>query len=402
MYTSKINIKHRRSTEIHWGMHKQTNTMIWIDDVEANGYECNCKCAYCGSDLKACTQGKIQQHHFKHRGNNGCYYSDEIAEYLKAKEFLAAATSMWIPPVAVRIGDRPQIIQAATQSAIEKLHCSYDANHYPPLFIANIDTKPTRIILSFTGYYSQKDYKQLIEDARENNWNCLEIILPPKGDGLAVTKELLVEYIAGMNTNKRWIFNSKAHDCFVRLKHESKKLPPKYTKYGEITDIEFECPLHKREFNGKFYAFKNDCNECEFRLDFISDCCRCLAEAFIKTLSDIDIPENARKEHFLALQKANELAIRELHVQKAATESIGTPLSDNLVDNVNDSMPVEQQEVKEIFHKQICPYCGKRLYKHIGKYKVNWSCLTPKCDFYAIEDMGTAEIKIIHNGKEVK
>lgn len=402
MYASKINIKHNRSAEIHWGVHKLTNEIVWIDDVEGNGYACNCKCACCGSDLKACTQGKIQQHHFKHRGNNGCYYSDEIAEYLKANEILSTISSMWVPPIAVRIGDRPQIIQTEVQNSISNLHCSYDANHYPPLLVLDIDSKPTRIILSFSGYYSQKDYKQLIEDARENSWDCLEIILPQKDDGIVVAKELLYEYTSGMNTNKRWIFNSKSHDCFVRLKHASKKLPPISTKYGSITDTEYECPLHKREFNGDFYAFQNDCKECDFCLDFYSGHCRCLAETFVKTIDDLDVPEHIRREQFSAMQRENEAKIRELRSQKTAPDNLRKKTKNRLSGGQKSNELYDPQKVKECFKKQLCPCCGKRLRKHMGKYKLNWSCLTLECNFYVIEDMKTNDIKIIHDGKEVK
>ena len=138
MHTSKLNIKHNRSAEIHWGLHKTKNEFIWIDDVEGNGFACNCKCACCGSDLKAVTQGKIQQHHFKHRGNNGCYYSDEIAVYLAAQKMLSTLDSIWTPPVAIRIGRNPQILQTVREVAIENVECFYDANHYPPLLLANI------------------------------------------------------------------------------------------------------------------------------------------------------------------------------------------------------------------------------------------------------------------------
>lgn len=375
MYVSKINIKHNRSSEIHWGVHKLTNRIVWIDDVEGNGYACNCKCACCGADLKACTQGNVQQHHFKHRGNNDCYYSNEIAEYLKAKDILSTLNSIWVPPTTVRIGNRPQIIQIAEQRSISISHCSYDANHYPPLLIADINARPTRVILSFSGYYNKKDYTELIEDARENNWDCLEVMLPRKNDGIIITEELLFKYVSETNPNKRWVFSAKSHDYFVQLKNASRRLAPRPAKYGSIDDVEYECPLHKRESKGSFYAYKKDCEECDFWLDFKSEYCRCLGPAGVKTLTDLDIPENIRKEQFLTFRQENEAKIRGL-----------------------SNMVAE----KECDEKQLCPYCGRKLQMRTGKNVVYRSCLTLNCGFFEIEDNTTGEIKVIHNDNEAK
>ena len=401
MYTSKLNIKHNRSAEIHWGLHKLTNEFIWIDDVEGNGYACNCKCACCGSDLKAVTQGKIQQHHFKHRGNNGCYYSDEIAAYLKARHLLSALDSIWIPPVAIRIGRNPQILQTAQEVSIDNVECFHDANHYPPLLLANINGKTTRIILSFGDYYSQADRVLLKSDARENNWDCLEIFLPQRDNSIIISTEQLHTYDSGMNSNKQWIFNSKAYTCFRHLKNISRILAPKYIKYGGITDTEYACPAHKREFNEKFYAFKNDCKECDFRLVFDAESCLCLAEAYIKELSDLDVPENIRRECFLKLQKENEMRIQEQNRKKIEQTSVRLPRKSNTVEN-NQIASLDSQLVKECFYKQLCPCCGKRLHKQPGKRKNNWLCLNLACEFCVVEDQLTGEIKIIHRGKEVK
>ena len=400
MYTSKINIKHNRSAEIHWGVHKTTNEIIGIDDVEGNGYACNCKCACCGSDLKAVTQGKIQQHHFKHRGNNGCYYSDEIAEYLKAHELLSVLDSIWVPPVAIRIGRRPQIIQPAQEVSIDNVECFHDANHYPPLLLANINQKLTRIILSFGGYYSQADRALLKSEARESNWDCLEILLPKKENNITILPEQLFTYISGINTNKQWLFSSTAYTCFRSLKNSSRVLAPTHIKYGGITDTEYTCPAHKREFNGKFYAFKNDCKECDFRLAFDTESCLCLAEAYIKKLSDLDIPENIRIEQFLKLQKENEMRLQEQNRKKIEQTNACLPKMSNTSEK-DQVVSLDSQLAKEYFCKQLCPCCGKRLRKQEGKKKNNWLCLNG-CEFFVVEDIATGEIKIIHKGKEVK
>lgn len=393
MSASKINIKHNRSAEIHWGVHKLTNKLVWIDDVEGNGYACNCKCACCGSDLKACTQGKIRQHHFKHRGNNGCYYSDEIAEYLKAKELLSSLATMWTPPIHVRIGSRSEIINPESLASVGDVFCTHDANHYPPLLIATINQKTTRIILSFSGYYSANDYKQFINEARERNWDCLEVFLPQSDDGIVVSKELLFEYTPGIDRNKRWIYSSNAHYHFTQLKKASITLPPNHCKYGEIIDTEYPCPLHKREYHGEFYAFKNDCQDCVFRLDFFSDHCRCMAEACITSISDFEIPEDTRRKRFLMLRQENDSKIAEKRSEAERKQQFSQQVS-SIVDT--NTMP-DAQKVTECFMQKICPKCGKQLFKSIGKHKINWLCTTSKCSFYAIVDKYTGEVKFILN-----
>ena len=400
MHTSKLNIKHNRSAEIHWGLHKTKNEFIWIDDVEGNGFACNCKCACCGSDLKAVTQGKIQQHHFKHRGNNGCYYSDEIAVYLAAQKMLSTLDSIWTPPVAMRIGRNPQILQTVREVAIENVECFYDANHYPPLLLANINQKLTRIILSFDSYYSQADRALLKSEARENNWDCLEIHLSKKDNNITISREQLYIYISGMNSNKQWIFSSTAYASFIRLKNTSRILSPMYIKYGGITDTEYTCPAHKREFNGKFYAFKNDCKECDFCLAFDSESCLCLVEAYIKGLSDLDIPENVRREHFIRLQKENEIRLLENNRKKIEETSTRLPKKSDTVEKTQ-IVSVDSQLAKECFCQQLCPCCGKHLRKQEGKKKNNWICLHG-CDFFVVEDIVTGEIKMIHKGKDVR
>ena len=400
MHTSKLNIKHHPSTEIHWGVHKLTNELIWIDDVEGNGFACNCKCACCGSDLKAITQGKIQQHHFKHRGNNGCYYSDEIAEYLKAQKILSAFDSIWTPPVPIRIGRNPQILQTAQEVSIDDVECFHDANHYPPLLLANVNQKLTRIILSFDSYYNQADHALLKNEARANNWDCLEILLPKKDNNITISGEQLYTYISGMNSNKQWIFSSTAYTCFNRLKNISRVLAPMYIKYGEITETEYACPAHKREYNGKFYASKKDCKECEFLLAFDKESCLCLAEMYIKELSDLDIPENIRREQFLKLQNDNEMRLREQNGKKIEQLNVCLPKMSNTSKN-DQIASLDVRLAKECFRKKLCPCCGKHLHKQDGKKKNNWLCLHG-CNFFVVEDIATGEIKMIHKDKEVR
>lgn len=215
-----------------------------------------------------------------------------------------------------------------------------------------------------------------------------------------VTQALLHGYISGMNSNKRWIFNSQKNDCLVRLKLASNKLAPTKVKYGTITDMEYACPLHKRVHNGKFYALKNDCKACEFFLGFSSEHCLCLAEVSIKDFADIDTPEGIRRERFLALQWENEAKLQEQQAKNIASNNSALPARDRITEK-NHAEVLTPQQAKEYFCKQLCPCCGKRLFKNEGKDKVNWLCRTFNCEFFVIEDKKTGEIKMIHKGKEI-
>jgi len=323
MYQSKINIKHNRHARIRWGVHKDTGELIWIDDVEANGLACNCKCACCESALIACTEGEKKTNHFKHKANNDCYYSDEIAEYLKAHEILRSLTSICLPPIGLRIGNRGVTIEPASEFSIRNVVCNHDANHYPPLLTAEIDGQITRIILSFDGYYQKRDYSEFVKEASLQTWNCLEIYLSQIEDGLSVTKEDLYTYVSGINRNKRWVHHVKLAEYDTKLRNAATKLSPDRIRYGDSTDIEYACPLHKREHTGKYYALQNDCKTCEFNLGFLptSDCL-CLAEAQIKSLEDFDTPIEKRKALFIELQSKNDLAIAQ---KKLATQKPSFP-----------------------------------------------------------------------------
>ena len=397
MYTSKINIKHNRSAEIHWGVHKETNDIIWIDDVEANGYACNCKCACCGSDLKACTEGMIRRHHFKHRGNNGCYYSDEIAEYLKAEKLLSSLSTIWIPPMAVHIGNRPQIIQPQIETSISNVFCSYDANHYPPLLIADVDGTPTRILFSFDGYYKHDDYLQFVNEAREQSWNCLEIMLSKESDSPVITQELLHKYISNVTCNKRWIFHSQLQVYTERLYRAASKLAPSCESYSRVVDNAYPCPLHKRESNGNFYAFESDCKECDFRLTLRAEHCYCLAEAYIKDVADFHTPDDLRRNQFLEQQQKNEAEIQRKREQNARLLKLtGLSTAKPAVDRQRDAI-LDEEEVYDAFAKHLCPYCQIRLSEFPGKRKTTWMCLAHECGFHVVLDNTTGEIRFVHN-----
>ena len=83
--------------------------LVFIDDV-SSGLECGCTCVRCGQPLIA-KKGRIRQHHFAHHVAASCEGASETALHLLAKELLANAEAIEVPPYVVEItrkarGDR--------------------------------------------------------------------------------------------------------------------------------------------------------------------------------------------------------------------------------------------------------------------------------------------------------
>ena len=96
MYRSELNIKHRNRSHLFWGLDKDTNEVVYISQVKNRGLECNCRCAHCGEDFVA-KLGDINKHHFAHKSNYECVYSNEIAIYLLTKKLLEQIQTISVP-----------------------------------------------------------------------------------------------------------------------------------------------------------------------------------------------------------------------------------------------------------------------------------------------------------------
>ena len=105
MYESNLNIKHSNRSHLYWGIDKATEEIVGIDEIQARGLNCNCKCAACGGDFIA-KKGEKNKHHFAHQSNYECVYANEIALYLYVKRLLEWSHSIELPEVPVRIGER--------------------------------------------------------------------------------------------------------------------------------------------------------------------------------------------------------------------------------------------------------------------------------------------------------
>jgi competence protein CoiA len=72
---------------IKYGLHKETNLPVFIDDA-LNGLKCKCKCFECGGDLVA-NQGQKMDHFFDHYISCDCKGAPETAIHKLAKTIVA-------------------------------------------------------------------------------------------------------------------------------------------------------------------------------------------------------------------------------------------------------------------------------------------------------------------------
>ena len=160
MYKSFINIKHLNRSHLYWGIDKASGDVVDIDEVTKRGLNCNCRCAACKGDFIA-RKGEKNKHHFAHQSNYECVYANEIAIYLLAKKMLGQLGSVELPAVPVKIGQRTELAKESWQASIGEVHYQCEPEQYPPLLIAALDNRPTRIILSFGKYYNTENLEKL-------------------------------------------------------------------------------------------------------------------------------------------------------------------------------------------------------------------------------------------------
>lgn len=311
MLRSNISIKKKTADSIKWGIHKETGLPVWIDDVEANGLACNCCCPVCGVDLKACTLGKKQQHHYKHRANNDCYYSNDIAVYKWLHNQLTSAKTLCVPATFTYVGWTRQMITNRRIVEIRDIQFHADINHFPPLLIAEIDGILTRILVSTPYYFDKSDYSQFVQEAKENNWQCLEFFLPENFSFSDIPDfGYLKTFLFHSADACHWIYNREEVEVRYKLLKEARVLTYRPLSFYRDPGMgKFICPLHKKQDEQGFYALRQDCQGCPYCLQLDNHFCKCLAEANIKSLDDMKVPSAIRRSRFVKEQRSNEEAL---------------------------------------------------------------------------------------------
>ena len=300
MFRSNVNIKHANKSHLYWGIDKSTGDVVYIDDVANSGLNCNCKCAACQGDFIA-RKGEKNIHHFAHQSNYDCVYANEIAVYLFARKVLAHCKEIEVPLVKVKMGQ--QILTAKKKETVPvgQVYYQCDPEQYPPLLIVELGGIHTRIVLSFENYYTAADYALLEDEAREKRWYCLSIKLPRISNEQQINKKLVESSVQLAANSKEWIRNGMRDETEKRIRERART--PDIIK-GR-TQNAYACPIHEREYNGLFYAFSSDCDNCNYNCTPDSEC-SCLAIDGYLNLDDLDSPTEKRMRRLANIQKGKD------------------------------------------------------------------------------------------------
>ena len=379
MYRSTINIKHGCLTHLFWGYSKESNDYIHIRDVSRNGEACKCCCPVCDGIYIACV-GEKNRPYFKHKSKYKCMYTDEITNYLRVKKILEAAHTVFLPSLKVAFGSR-MFEHEAHIGVVDDVFYYCEEEQYPPLLIATIDSRPTRILLNFGKYYSKMDLNLIKNEVIQNNWDCIVVNLPKIGIDDCVTTSQLGKIVLEPSRNKVWLFSKM--EAYWRKHLEDVVTVPKDVFSGAR-----ECYVHKRKHENTYYANYGDCDKCQFNLGSGQDC-KCAAKIGITRISDFDVAEELRQYKVDKIRGENERIICE---QERKAEYTRQKLQLEEEHIKREKQQIAEKRKKDFYQYRKCPHCGKQLKKNPGKKGVNWWCLGGNCGFYAFEDYETGEI----------
>lgn len=371
MYSSSINIKHGCLTHLFSGKDMHTGEYIHIQDVQQNGLGCHCQCPVCQGVYIACI-GEKNRPYFKHKSKYKCMYTYEITTYLRTKQLLESTSTMVLPRLAVNFGYRTFYVDSSTATVDNVFyHCAEE--QYPPLLIATIDQRPTRILLAFEGYYKEEDFSLFQKEAIDNKWDCLIIKLPKVDADDFISTPHLRNIILDAAQNKALLHSELELYWQQRLK-ECVVVPSQII----VNDTEaFDCLIHKQQYCDRYYARRSDCDECLFNLGTGYDC-RCSALTGITQISDFGIPEDVRLSKVNQIRAENEQAIIDRNRSAALAEQ--------------EKQEEARRREMNFYTNKTCAKCGKKLKEMPGLKGINWLCLDSQCGFHAFLDYGTGEL----------
>ena len=157
-------------------------------------------------------------------------------------------------------------------------------------------------ILRLRKYYTEDDIVLLKQEACEKGWDCLSVSFPRITEQKSINPDLMRFGVQGNIQGKTWIHNAREARWQYRLQ-ENAVTPPQTMPASWGTA--YECPIHKREREGRYYARPEDCSRCAFNYTLVPKC-KCLAMNGIQHLRDIKLPIEQRMESIQKLQKEND------------------------------------------------------------------------------------------------
>ena len=308
--------------------------LVSINDVEGVGLDCNCVCPdeNCGEPLIA-KKGKINRHHFSHKGNSKCS-GRETALHLFGKKVMKESKTINLPPIKVELKLINEIKSFAREyklsynkSSISSLsgeiilypsqkvlfdivYCEKKLNDYVPDIIAIKNGH--KLLIEIVVNNDVDDFK--LQKIKRDNVSAIRIDLSHYKENEFNEQDLKNEIINKIS-NKSWIYSSKAKgekyqkikekrlnilktemkDDSVELKKEDKLIKSflesglteplffkKFQKdiffrqsnsYGEVRHID-PCPKRAEyQYGGsRFYAnVELDCESCPCFFDYSND-----------------------------------------------------------------------------------------------------------------------------------
>lgn len=276
---------------------------IAISDVES-GLKCGCICPSCGEELVA-RKGDKRVHHFAHRSDSSCEYGYETSLHLAAKEILASAKKMVVPPVVLKFTSYKdhEVISEAKEITIDRVELEQHFDGLIPDVV--VYAGDDRLFVEIFVTHPVTDEK--LEKIKEANISTIEINLSKKRD--VITPEELKELLLGDSPEKEWKYNAEVEKYRERFLDASET--KKAVSRGLAWHIDY-CPKKVREWRGKPYAnVTDDCLSCEYCVDiFHSARVNCTGKRRISKIADFDIPEEQRireSDEKIAKKKAEKL-----------------------------------------------------------------------------------------------
>lgn len=320
--------------------------IVNIADVES-GKKCNCICPACGEQLIA-KKGKKQMHHFAHVPGTCCEYGYESSLHLAAKDILAKAKKITIPPVYVKFPDsykKDELICKSKEIAIDHVELEKRYSGIIPDVVVYAGGKQLFIEIYVTHAIDDDKLQKL----QRTGISTIEIDLS-KRDGTVSTNEL-ENLLLTDSPEKQWKYNTLSEKYLKRFIQVSDELM--ITSRGFAMHVD-NCPIRTREWRGKAYAnYIDDCLYCKYCIAN-GEKLLCSGRTRIATIQDFSITEDKR---------------------------------------INDSNQEMQSEKQGAFVNGVCPNCGCALVLRKSKFGSFWGCSNfPHCRFTASEDSETGEL----------
>lgn len=222
-------------------------------DVE-RGAACGCVCPGCGEPLLA-KKGEKVVHHFAHAAGVECARGVETALHLAAKEAIAKAKRLWLPPVSLSYG-AAWVIAPGGDTEVDEVRTEVRMEGMIPDIVAVRHGHEFLIEVAVTHFVDEAK----LERIRKRGLSTLEIDLSGLQRGVSVPE--VSEFVVDGQQNKKWLFNAKAERLGAAISATARRLP--IVSRGMAVHVD-DCPLPARVWRGKPYAnVTDDCSGCEF------------------------------------------------------------------------------------------------------------------------------------------